>query len=63
MLKLGKYLVLFLCTGPGVKNKDLDQDEYRDILSLDMPVTVLNALGIEPGQFMRGKILEEIYEN
>ena len=42
---------------------DLDEFEYRDISSLDMPVTVLNSLGIEPGRYMRGRILEEIYED
>ena len=42
---------------------DLDELKYRDYSSLDMPVTVLNALGIEPGRYMRGRILEEIYED
>ena len=33
----------------------------RCVHSPDMPVTVLNALGIEKGKFMRGRVLEEIY--
>ena len=55
--------VPLLLLGPGIKNVDLDNFEYRDISSLDMPVTVLNALGVEPGKYMRGRVLEEIYED
>ena len=55
--------LIFVFTGPGIKNVDLDELKYRDYSSLDMPVTVLNALGIGPGRYMRGRILEEIYED
>lgn len=47
--------------GPGVKNVNLENFEFADVSTLDMPVTVLNALGIEKGKFMRGRVLEEIY--
>ena len=49
-------------SGPGILNINLDDPlAYRDISILDMTTTVLNALGIEPGRYMRGRILEEIY--
>ncbi|XP_028405180.1 uncharacterized protein LOC114527671 [Dendronephthya gigantea] len=54
--------VPLLFKGPGIKNVDMDKLDYRDISSLDMPVTVLNALGIEPGKYMRGRVLEEMYD-
>ena len=49
-------------SGPEIRNMDLDNSyKYRDVSSLDMPITVLNALGVAPGKYMRGRILEEIY--
>lgn len=60
---IAEVYVPLLLRGPGIKNVDLDELKYRDYSSLDMPVTVLNALGIEPGRYMRGRILEEIYED
>ena len=54
----------YFFSGPGISNIDLDDSfEYHDVSSLDMPITVLNALGIKPGRYMRGRILEEIYES
>ena len=50
--------------GPGVKNVNLEDSlKYCDVSTLDMTVTVLNALGIEKGKYMRGRVLEEIYED
>ena len=63
MLSCNPSVLIHSFAGPGVKNVDLDTFEYRDISSLDMPVTVLNALGIEPGKYMRGRVLEEIYQD
>ena len=42
---------------------NMDDLRFADVSTLDMPVTVLNALGIEKGKFMRGRVLEEIYED
>ena len=55
-----KKLTMFF-PGPGVKNVNMEDFGFPDVYSLDMPVTVLNALGIEKGKFMRGRVLEEIY--
>ena len=51
----------YVFPGPGVKNVNMDDLRFADVSTLDMPVTVLNALGIEKGKFMRGRVLEEIY--
>ena len=55
----------FFNSGPRIRNIDLDNCELdgRDISSLDMPVTILNSLGLKPGRFMKGRVLEEIYES
>lgn len=48
-----------LIRGPGVgKNKSL---ENVYVSSLDVPRTVLHALGIDKNKFMRGRVLNEIY--
>ncbi|XP_028405072.1 uncharacterized protein LOC114527579 [Dendronephthya gigantea] len=62
---IAEVYVPLLLRGPGIANIDLDNDliDRPDISSLDMPVTVLNALGIEPGKYMRGRVLEEIYQS
>lgn len=44
-----------------MKNVNLEDFGLADVSTLDVPVTVLNALGIEKGKFMRGRVLEEIY--
>ena len=51
----------FILAGPGVRNVNLEEPEFSDVSSIDMTVTVLNALGIKPGKYMRGRVLEEIY--
>ena len=41
-----------------MKNRSLEKSY---VSSLDVAVTVLNALGVEKNKFMRGQVLEEIY--
>ncbi|XP_028405071.1 uncharacterized protein LOC114527577 isoform X2 [Dendronephthya gigantea] len=57
--------VPILFRGPGIRKINLDKYELdrRYISTLDAPVTILNALGVKPGTYMRGRVLEEIYED
>ena len=44
--------------GPGVK-QGFRNTKYTS--NIDFAPTALNALGLDPGEFMTGRIVEEIY--
>ena len=54
-----EFSLSFLYIGPGVlKNNSL---ENTFVSILDVVPTVLNAIGVEKSEFMRGRVLEQIY--
>ena len=48
-----------LLLGPGVRSNNSLEETY--VSNLDVVPTVLNAIGVEKSELMRGRVLEEIY--
>ena len=58
IILIAPYFVPF-ALGPGVLKNNSLENTY--VSNLDVAATVLNAIGVDKSEFMRGQVLKQIY--